>query len=108
MFKVVVFLSLRKEAIKQKQSAWGITIQGPFFFLLKEIFLKWMERAKKTHPKDESSGIKAASCEMSYKILQTILSPLKLQHPYLRLQEQKWRCTRTAWIQSSALLNQRP
>jgi len=48
-----------------------------------------MERAKKTHPKDESSGIKAASCEMSYKILQTILSPLKLQHPYLRLQEQK-------------------
>lgn len=27
------FLKLRKQAIRQKQSAWGITIQGPFFFI---------------------------------------------------------------------------
>lgn len=34
------FLKLRKQAIKQKQSAWGLTIQGPlFFFNLMKFFL---------------------------------------------------------------------
>lgn len=46
------FLKLRKQAIKQKQSAWGLTIQGPFFFnLMKFLLSEW--KGQKT-PEDDS------------------------------------------------------
>lgn len=46
-----------------------------------------MERAK--NPKDESSGIKVARCEMSYNVNKMVLNPLKLQHTCLLFQKDK-------------------
>lgn len=45
------FLKLRKQAIRQKQSEWVITIQGPFFFYLKKFFLSEWKVQKKPTPK---------------------------------------------------------